>query len=246
MSGGPELFVVCRSCGSEVSPYVTECPYCGTRVRKRAPKLDRGAPPAPKKRVRPRLSPLRPGEIPGISTRSPGKPYATIVIVALSLLGYLLWEVAVAPFWEPAGLYWQLLHESFTYPNGWYQLAVVLPLGLFGWLLEARHGPAVVIVLFLAFGIGGSAAALALGEGTLFQGAPGAALAFIAVWSVPDLRRARRGQEYDSDLLGVAVMALVVAMMPLAVPTASVIAAYAGLIGGALVGLPLSRYGQGR
>ena len=38
---GPELSVVCRSCGSEVSPYVTECPYCGQRLRKRAPKLER-------------------------------------------------------------------------------------------------------------------------------------------------------------------------------------------------------------
>ncbi len=39
--GSPELSVVCKSCGSEVSPYVTECPYCGTRLRKRAPKLER-------------------------------------------------------------------------------------------------------------------------------------------------------------------------------------------------------------
>ena len=38
---GPELSVVCKNCGSEVSPYVTECPYCGTRLRKRAPKLER-------------------------------------------------------------------------------------------------------------------------------------------------------------------------------------------------------------
>jgi len=37
----PELFVICTNCGSEVSPYVTECPYCGTRLRKRAPKLER-------------------------------------------------------------------------------------------------------------------------------------------------------------------------------------------------------------
>src|SRR3954447_5308451 len=37
----PELSVVCKSCGSEVSPYVTECPYWGTRLRKRAPKLER-------------------------------------------------------------------------------------------------------------------------------------------------------------------------------------------------------------
>src|SRR5918995_6869362 len=37
----PELSVVCKSCGSEVSPYVTECPYCGTRLRKRSQKLER-------------------------------------------------------------------------------------------------------------------------------------------------------------------------------------------------------------
>jgi hypothetical protein len=24
-----ELSVICKNCGSEVSPYVTECPYCG-------------------------------------------------------------------------------------------------------------------------------------------------------------------------------------------------------------------------
>src|SRR3712207_6963529 len=36
MASGPDLFVVCKSCGSEVSPYITECPYCGTRLRKRA------------------------------------------------------------------------------------------------------------------------------------------------------------------------------------------------------------------
>ena len=37
----PELSVVCKNCGSEVSPYVTECPYCGQRLRKRAPELER-------------------------------------------------------------------------------------------------------------------------------------------------------------------------------------------------------------
>ncbi|MBA2763964.1 MAG: zinc-ribbon domain-containing protein [Thermoleophilaceae bacterium] len=39
----PDLFVVCKNCGSEVSPYVTECPYCGQRVRKRAPTSARTA-----------------------------------------------------------------------------------------------------------------------------------------------------------------------------------------------------------
>src|SRR5207237_2602288 len=40
-TGNPDLFVICKSCGSEVSPYITECPYCGNRLRRRAPKLPR-------------------------------------------------------------------------------------------------------------------------------------------------------------------------------------------------------------
>ena len=54
----PDLFVVCKNCGSEVSPYVTECPYCGQRVRKRAPKIDRSTgEPAQKRRRRARKLP---------------------------------------------------------------------------------------------------------------------------------------------------------------------------------------------
>src|SRR5947208_7022425 len=41
MSSGADLFVVCKHCGSEVSPYITECPYCGHRLRQRAPKIPR-------------------------------------------------------------------------------------------------------------------------------------------------------------------------------------------------------------
>src|SRR3954453_13851142 len=83
MASGPDLYVVCRSCGSEVSPYITECPYCGNRLRKRAPKLDKGGGPKPAKQRRrpsaPSLSRLRPGEMPGI--RADGRPLATIVLV---------------------------------------------------------------------------------------------------------------------------------------------------------------------
>jgi len=50
----PDLFVVCKNCQAEVSPYITECPYCGTRLRKRAPKIDRpdAAPKAPQREGR--------------------------------------------------------------------------------------------------------------------------------------------------------------------------------------------------
>src|SRR3954465_9366755 len=85
MASGPDLFVVCKKCGSEVSPYVTECPYCGTRLRKRAPKLERGGirrdAKGPRRRT---LSRLKPGEIPGI--RAERRPYATIALVLAAIV----------------------------------------------------------------------------------------------------------------------------------------------------------------
>src|SRR3954447_8894358 len=86
MASGPALFVVCRSCGREVSPYITECPYCGNRLRKRAPKLERGrATRAPKPpRRRPSLGRLRPGEIPGI--RAERRPYGTLLLVLAAIV----------------------------------------------------------------------------------------------------------------------------------------------------------------
>ena len=87
MSSGPDLYLVCKSCGAEVSPYITECPYCGTRIQKRAPKLDRGGvPKAPKraKRSRPQLPRLRSGEIPGIRADSRAWAVWVLVLVPIS------------------------------------------------------------------------------------------------------------------------------------------------------------------
>ena len=243
MSGGPELFVVCRSCGSEVSPYVTECPYCGTRIRKRAPKLDQ--PPKPPRGARiPRLSPIRPGEIPGVAAGPLGRPYATIMIVALSLLGFLLFEIAVDPLWTASGDYQRLAYAPFIYLNGWYQLAILLPIGLFGWLLEARHGPLVVIVLFALCGFGAAAVAVAAGDGLGQAGAPGAALGMLAAWAVPDLRRMRRGEDYEGDLLGALALAVVVLLMPALVTEASLVATVTGGLAGLLVGVVLAGGGR--
>src|SRR3954447_10149953 len=94
MARTPGLFVLCKKCGSEVSPYITECPYCGTRLRKRAPKIDRRAgdasPRAPRRMPRPPRRPRRRKEIPGIRGDATGRPNATIAIVALSLFGLIV------------------------------------------------------------------------------------------------------------------------------------------------------------
>ena len=78
-----ELSVICKNCGSEVSPYVTECPYCGARLRKRAPKLERrGDVLEPKPRRRPqRMCPKQPEVIEALR-----KAHGLIGPAALQLL----------------------------------------------------------------------------------------------------------------------------------------------------------------
>jgi membrane associated rhomboid family serine protease len=248
MAGTPDLFVVCKKCGSEVSPYITECPYCGTRLRKRAPKIDRrggdAAPRTGRRMPRPALSPLRSGEIPGIRADLMRRPWVTMALVAASLVGFFVIVYAKPAQVALAGLdenTWRLAVAPFIYPGTWYQLAVLVPLALFGWRLELRHGPLVVAGLFLACGVGGIAIAAAVEPDPLLLGVPGAALGMLAAWALPDLLRARRGEDHDGDLLGALVLGVLVGLMPLATDYASWVATYSGLIIGAFVGLMLLR-----
>jgi membrane associated rhomboid family serine protease len=248
MAGTPDLFVVCKKCGSEVSPYITECPYCGTRLRKRAPKIDRrggdATPKAARKLPRPTLTPLRRDEIPGIRADPFGRPNVTIALIVLSLFGFL-----VLPFVADRDLglvdlhsdAWKYVVPAFAYPNAWYQLAVLLAIGIFGWRLEQRHGPLLVLGLFIACGLGGNAIAAAVNVDDFIFGAPGAALGMLAAWVLPDLVRARRGLDYDGDLIGTAVIGVVVAVMPAVTWGASAVATFSGLVLGALAGLMLLR-----
>jgi membrane associated rhomboid family serine protease len=247
----PDLFVVCKNCKAEVSPYITECPYCGTRLRKRAPKIDRpedaAKPPDRSSRrpraateARPRRAPnrlgrLRSGEIPGIRADEHGRPWATIVLVALS---FGVW-LSLA-FYVRSDLYltaldgdpWRFVTAAFLNDGFAAQLAVVTGVGVFGWLLERRHGPLAVVALFLLCGPVGMAIATALNPQAFVFGTHGAALGLLCAWLVPVLlaRRRARGHDDDTDLLGVLVLAVVL----LAIPAVSQGSAIAGLVGAAL------------
>jgi membrane associated rhomboid family serine protease len=248
MAGTPDLFVVCKKCGSEVSPYITECPYCGTRLRKRAPKIDRrsgDATPKPARKLpRPALTPLRRDEIPGIRADPAGRPNATIALLVLSLVGFLalaLVDRADIGLVDLDSDAWKYVVPGFVYTNAWYQLAALLAIGIYGWRLELRHGPVLVVALFIACGLGGNAIAAAVGADDFIFGAPGAALGMIAAWALPDVLRARRGIEHDGDLIGTAVIAVVVALMPVVVYGASAVAAFSGLLLGLAAGALLLR-----
>ncbi|MEA2322023.1 MAG: hypothetical protein QOD81_1873 [Solirubrobacteraceae bacterium] len=254
MASSPDLFVVCKNCGSEVSPYITECPYCGTRLRKRAPKIERDgtvSEPKPKKRRRPAAKVPRPKPAPRPSSDGPRgerRPYATFALVGLSLFGYLVLavvgrgDIAVAgPIGEQ---WWRVVTSPFVYGSAWYELAAVTAIGLYGWLLERRHGPLAVAALFLVCGAGGIALTAAVDPTPLAIGGNGAALGFLCAWAVPDLLARARGEEYDGDLLGTLAIALVLLLMPLAVAEASPIAGFAGGAVGMIAGLLLARTGR--
>lgn len=253
----PDLFVVCKNCGSEVSPYVTECPYCGQRVRKRAPKLDRSGDDAEarvKQRRRPRLSRLRPDEIQGIAPDT--RPTATIALIALSLIATLALATQEVGVNDVGGIVvgldeqpWRYLTTPFVHDNLGYQFVALLAVGVFGLLLERRFGALGVILVFLAAGAAGAAAAVAVDAGALFEsssiyvvlGANGSALGLLAAWYVDDRRAARSGDDRENDLTGVNVFAAVLLAMPLAVAEANVVAGVVGALVGGLLGLVLPR-----
>ena len=246
-TGNPELFVVCKSCGSEVSPYITECPYCGNRLRKRAPKIDREGRVKERRRRRPptpSLPRLRRDEIPGI--RAESRPYATIGLVIAGLVGCLLWRTSavtigqIAVFAKPGSHWWRLITSGFVYSNTGYAFVALGSIALFGWLIERRHGPLPVIALYAVGAVGGTAAAAAVYSVPVVLGANGGALALIVAWAIPDLLALRRGAEIEGDLLGALAIGVAVALMPLVVPTASWIPDLVGVLGGVAIGLPLA------
>jgi membrane associated rhomboid family serine protease len=248
MASGPDLFVVCKKCGSEVSPYITECPYCGTRLRKRAPKLERGGvPKAPKvpRRRRPTLGRLKPGEIPGI--RADRRPYATILLVLASIIVTLGWR---AGLWSANEIvldvsntdeYYRTVTTLFLYFTTGYEVVALGAIFLFGWLLERRHGAGATLLVFFAAGAGGMFLAIAGDDVVFATGGNGAALGLLAAWAMRDVLGRRRGIEDDSDLLGALAMAAILILLPLASEEASALAGLGGGVIGVLLGVVLAR-----
>ncbi|CAA9532305.1 MAG: hypothetical protein AVDCRST_MAG67-4392 [uncultured Solirubrobacteraceae bacterium] len=269
----PDLFVVCKNCQAEVSPYITECPYCGTRLRKRAPRIER--PDAPAKpgnrskrgprvggrsrehaKARPkqdkaasRLGKLRSGEIPGIRGEDHGRPYATMVLVALSfglwlsLAFYVRSDFAINAV---GGDPWRFFTASLLNDGTAAQFAAAVGIGLFGWLIERRRGPIAVVLLFLLCGPGALAAAAAIDVESLVFGSHGAALGLLCAWVVPVLlERGGDDGDDDADLLGVLVISAVLLLVPL-LSQGSAIAGVLGAAFGAVVGLGFAAAARSR
>jgi membrane associated rhomboid family serine protease len=246
MSSGPDLFLVCKSCGAEVSPYITECPYCGTRIQKRAPKLDRGgvSRAAKRARSRPQLPRLRPNEIPGI--RPDRRPWAVWGLVLASVLVTVALKSGLLSYADLGYGFgfsdpWRPFTTLFTYSATGYEIVTVAAIALFGLLLERRHGFWAPLLTFFACGAGGAWIGVNLGDAGLAFGANGAALGMLAAWSMRDILGRRAGREDDSDLLGVLAIAAVLVLLPLVTDEASGLAGVAGGVIGIVLGLVYAR-----
>ena len=149
---GPELSVVCRSCGSEVSPYVTECPYCGHRLRKRAPKLERGEGDEirvhesrrdkRRRQRRERVAERRAGD-----RRSARGPLATIATLLIGAIMIVLGQAVPLTLDEAGAIvgpvgseYWRYVTAPFVYDDLGYFIVCALAIGVFGSAVERRLG----------------------------------------------------------------------------------------------------------
>ncbi len=286
MAGQAELFTVCSSCGQQVSTFVTECPYCGTRLQKRAPRLDRkdgdleallrlptlepdrtlrdpgegdDDTVVPLKRPRRSLRPTMPRPTSGRSRKAPrrtkraasssyateGKPYATLAIVLLSLVGLPVQQLLAGPdlLLLDGSPVWRAVTASLLFTNTWNALAVLTTFGVFGWLWERRAGlvgTAVVLVAFLVAGVGGLLLDRAADDAVVAFGSAGAAIALATAWIVAELRARRNGEALDGDLLGASTLLVVPIATTALTATTVPVSIGVGLLLGAALGLGLS------
>ena len=96
-----------------------------------------------------------------------------------------------------------------------------------------------MLLVFALCGIGGVAASEALVPDESYFGTYGAALGLLAAWAVPILLGRRKHHHDEADLLGTAVLAVVLVLIPLAVDSSMLVAGF-GLVIGALCGLLLA------
>jgi membrane associated rhomboid family serine protease len=243
-----ELSVICKNCGSEVSPYVTECPYCGARLRKRAPKLERrgdGLEAKPRRRKRPKLLRRR---RPRATSDTGFHPYATASVILGSAALLLLLKATgselsgygglVVPF---ADQWWRFLTAPFAYADVGYLFVVAVGLAIFGTGLERRLGTPATAVLLVACGSLGALAAAGIanaqGSFEVIAGGNGMALGTVAAWFAIRRAEAHHAIDDDYDAIGVIVATAVLLALPIFDSSADPFAGLAGAAVGGLAGL---------
>jgi membrane associated rhomboid family serine protease len=248
---GPELSIVCKSCGSEVSPYVTECPYCGTRLRKRAPRLERVGDEVrvreDRKTRRRRKAAERRNRFSARRESAEdftARPLVTIAVIAAAAILVVVeraTNLSVVDFGAIVGPvgdeWWRYLAAPFVYDDVGYLFACGLALAIFLPPIERRVGSVPSLLLVLGAGALGMLAAdgldSAFGDGfPLAAGGNGIALGALAAYVVIRDAERRLDPTSEYDRIAVAVAAIVLLLLPVVEDFADF---WAGLVGG-LVG----------
>jgi len=246
-----ELSVICKNCGSEVSPYVTECPYCGARLRKRAPKLERrgdGLEAKPRRSPASRIFKIR---LRSRSRADSRRPYATLAAILGSAALLLVQQASGASLVALGGLtvpvdgeWWRFFTAPFAYTDVGYLFVIAVGLAIFGVGVERRLGTAPTALLLLACGalgmLGASGVASAQGDIVVIAGGNGMALGAVAAWFAIRRSEANGAIDQDYDPIGVTVAAAVLLALPLFESTADVFAGLVGAVVGGLAGLAAS------
>jgi len=190
--------------------------------------------------------------VPALTGALAARPYATIGVIVASCVVWVLLRagyVAADKFVIAGPLngdWWKLFSTQVSYLNGWYAFFTLLVVAIFGWLLERRYGPAVVLALFFGAGAAGALVALAAYPVAVVVGGNAGALALLAAWAAPDLIDARAGRYYEGDLLGAGALAALLLAIPFARFEASWLAGVVGGAIGLLAGLGLPRVEHAR
>lgn len=253
-----ELFVICSNCSSEVSPYVTECPYCGQRLRKRAPDIKKAKKQEEKQarkeekrasRKREKIRAQYEGGGTAAYLYSPAQPRMTIALVLVAIVASLFARSGFSEissfmteeltYYEGGGTdIWTLVTAPFLQYWFGYGFVCLGVFAMFGSGIERRFGWWAVLLVWL---IGGAFGILA--EGLLVSvpnsfGAYGAAACAFVTWTIvvmaqEDLR--------DQDTLGLCAVAAVMCALPLATESASAWTLIGGIVAGGICGAVLSR-----
>ena len=215
---GPELSVVCRSCGSEVSPYVTECPYCGQRLRKRAPKLERGEGDEIRvhesrrdKRRRERRERVAERRA---SIELDARPLATVATLLAGAIMIVLGQAVPLTLDEAGAIvgpvgseYWRYVTAPFVYADiGLLHRHARSRSASSAARSSAGSGPSLTAILILATGTlgmlaAGAAESAGLFDGIVADGGNGVALgllgAWLMLWRAEEGGRVRRAGRHD-------------------------------------------------
>ena len=170
------------------------------------------------------------------------------MLVLLGIAGCLVWRTSVvgldrlAIIGKPGSEWWRLLTAPFIYNNIGYAFVTIGAIALFGWLLERRHGP-----VARRAPVPGRRRRRDRRDGGGLPASRSRSAATARRWRCsargrsPICCRSAPARRSTGDLLGTVVIAVAVALMPLAVREASWLAGGVGAAVGFAIGLPLAQ-----